>query len=176
MNKTVVVNMLAGPGSGKSTMASSVFSELKWRGEETEYVGEYAKDLTWEHRMKTLSNQVYVFAKQHHRIFNLLNQVDIIVTDSPLYLTPIYCQDNEPLTLLMFHEMKKWKNLNIYINRKKDYNPNGRQQKTIEDAIKIDDRIKSFLHHWNIPHFEVDGTPNGIKFIVEKAIELKHEN
>src|SRR3954464_15085371 len=101
MNKTVVVNMLAGPGSGKSTMASSVFSELKWRGEETEYVGEYAKDLTWEKRVKTLDNQVYVFAKQHHRIFRLLNQVDIIVTDSPLYLTPIYCQDNEPLTLLM---------------------------------------------------------------------------
>ena len=28
--KSLIVNMIAGPGAGKSTMAAHVFAELKW--------------------------------------------------------------------------------------------------------------------------------------------------
>ena len=38
---TVVVNLLAGPGAGKTTCAWAIASELKKRGIETEYVSEY---------------------------------------------------------------------------------------------------------------------------------------
>ena len=43
--KTLVVNLFAGPGAGKTTCAWEIASELKKRGIVTEYVPEYAKEL-----------------------------------------------------------------------------------------------------------------------------------
>ena len=43
--KTIVVNLFAGAGAGKTTCAWEIASELKKRGIETEYVSEYAKEL-----------------------------------------------------------------------------------------------------------------------------------
>lgn len=41
----LVINFFGGPGCGKSTMASRLFSELKSKGVKCEYVTEYAKDV-----------------------------------------------------------------------------------------------------------------------------------
>jgi hypothetical protein len=172
---TLVINLLAGPGAGKSTIAASVFAELKWRDVDCELAAEYAKDLVWEKRPDTLKNQVYVFGKQHHRIFRLLGQVQIIVTDSPLYLTPIYAPEMTTLTRLAMEETKKFRSLNIFVNRKKKYNPNGRNQKTIGAAREVDNKIKRFLNDNSVPYIEVDGTPTGIKFIADEAIRLLNE-
>ena len=163
---TIVINFLAGPGAGKSTMAASVFTKLKWRGVDCELAAEYAKDLVWERRHKTFENQVYLFGKQHHRIFRLLGQVQVVITDSPLYLTPIYDSSNKALAFLAFEEAKKCNNLNIFIRRFKDYNPNGRNQ-TKSQSIEIDNRIKRLLKHNQIPFLEVDGTPDGAEYVAE---------
>ena len=48
MKDTLVVNLFAGPGAGKSTGAAYIFSMLKMAGIDTEYVNEYAKDKVWE--------------------------------------------------------------------------------------------------------------------------------
>ncbi len=45
---TLVVNLLGGPGSGKSTTAADVFARLKWQDINCELVTEFAKDLVWE--------------------------------------------------------------------------------------------------------------------------------
>lgn len=66
-----VVNLFAGPGAGKSTLATGVFHELKLQGINCEYVSEIAKDLTWEKRHNSLNFQLYVFAKQHRDIERL---------------------------------------------------------------------------------------------------------
>jgi len=63
---TLIVNMFGGPGCGKSSMATSVFSHLKWKGWNCEYVSEVAKDLVWEDSLQTLGDQFYVSAKQYH--------------------------------------------------------------------------------------------------------------
>ena len=59
----IVVNLYGGPGSGKSTTAAGIFSELKMLGLNTELVTEYAKDKVWEKHESILDNQIYVFAK-----------------------------------------------------------------------------------------------------------------
>jgi len=166
---TLVLNLLAGPGAGKSSMAAAIFSQLKWLGIDCELALEYAKDLVWEKRHKTFQNQIYIFGKQHHRIFRLLGQVQVVITDSPLFLTPIYDEEKrETLKQLVFNEANKCNNLNVLVVRKKKYNPNGRKQ-TILQAKKVDDVVKTFLKENQIPFVEVEGTPEGAE-LVEKLI------
>ena len=170
-NKTLVVNLLAGPGAGKSTMAASIFSELKWKGIDCELATEFAKDLVWEERHKTFENQIYIFGKQHHRIFRLMGQVDVIITDSPLLLTSMYDREQRTsLRQLVFGEVNKCWNLNVFINRKKKYNPNGRNQ-TKRQAKAIDTRLKTFLNDNDVPYIQIEGTHQGVHDVVAAVIK-----
>ena len=166
---TLVVNLLAGPGAGKSTMAASVFAALKWMDIDCELALEYAKDLVWEKRHKTFENQVYIFGKQHNRIFRLLGQVEVIITDSPLYLTPIYDTKNQFLKQLAFYEASKCNNLNILLARKKAYNPNGRNHNKSQ-AIEIDQQIRELLTTNNIPFVEAYGDAEGVELVVARVL------
>jgi len=167
---------LAGPGSGKSTMAAALFAKLKWLGIDCELAAEYAKDLVWEKRYKTFENQIYIFGKQHHRIFRLLGQVEVVITDSPLFLTPIYDSENRPnFKRLVLDEADKCNNLNILIIRKKDYNPNGRLHTKLQ-AIKVDKTIYCFLRENFIPFECVEGNPDGVDYIKELVCKKLYES
>ena len=50
-------------------------------------VSEFAKDLVYENRMDTMKDELYIFAKQNHRLFRVKDKVDVIITDRPLLLT-----------------------------------------------------------------------------------------
>lgn len=142
----LVINMYGGPGTGKSTSAAMVFAMLKQRGINTEYVTEFAKDLTWHKRHSTLNDQVYVLAKQHHKLFMLKDQVDVVVTDSPLLLTLYYGQDHhDSLKQLAIDLYKGYNNIDILLRRSKEYNPSGRNQ-TEAEAREIDIQIKDILN------------------------------
>lgn len=56
-----VVNLFAEPGTGKSTAAAQIFSELKWQGFSCELVTEFAKEKVWEESYKVLDDQIYIF-------------------------------------------------------------------------------------------------------------------
>lgn len=141
MDKPIVVNLFGGPGSGKSTMAARVFSELKDRGYNAELVTEYAKDKTWEKSYAVLSNQIYVFAKQHHRLWRCADKVDIIITDSPLQLSLVYGNMSPSFETVVKEEIEKFCNVNVFLKRVKKYNPAGRSQ-TEDEARDLDIRIK----------------------------------
>ena len=153
-------------------MAASLFSKLKWMGIDCELAAEYAKDLVWEKRDKTFENQVYIFGKQHNRIFRLLGQVQVVITDSPLLLTPIYDgRKRETLKKLVFEEVNRCNNLNIFVIRRKDYNPNGRVH-TKSQADIIDETVKTFLKENDIPFVEIEGTPVGVELIIARVEEI----
>ena len=60
-----------------------------------EFVAEYAKELTYEKRFNILEqDQLYVFAKQHRKILRIKDQVDFIISDSPLLLSSVYSEIN----------------------------------------------------------------------------------
>lgn len=143
--KTIVVNMYAGPGAGKSTLAAALFAFLKMRGYNVEMALEFAKDKVWENSLDVLKNQFYIFGKQHHRIFRLLDKVEVIITDSPLLISLLYDQTNN----VHFREMVKFEynrltNLDVFINRNKDYNPEGRLQSPHESE-QLDIQMKRIL-------------------------------
>ena len=173
--KTLVVNLFAGPGSGKSTTAAGVFFELKSRGINCELATEFVKDLVWEERHKAINNQVYIFAKQHHRITRLLGEVDVIVTDSPLLLTLVYGKtEDAALKNLARVEYNKLWTFNCFIKRNKDYNPKGRWQ-TYAEARDLDRSIANMLDKEQVPYEVYFGNAEGKDKIVDKILRILGE-
>ena len=162
----LTINFFGGPGSGKSTMAARVFSELKERKYNAELVTEYAKDLTWEGSMGVLDNQLLVFAKQYHRLWRLKDKVDIVVTDSPIVFSLVYGNTSNTFKQLVKEEFGKFNNINIYLQRVKEYNPKGRSQ-TEEEARLIDGVIRYQMR--DVLHFdlEVPGRKDSMDEIVD---------
>lgn len=168
--RTLVVNLFGGPGSGKSTTAAGVFYELKSAGINCELAAEYAKDLTWEERHQTFKDQIYIFGKQYHRICRLLGQVDVIITDSPILLTPIYDSEKRPTLkkLVIEEHMKMW-TFNAFINRVKKFNPKGRLHNENE-ACHLDMHILDMLNESKIPFSTFEGNPQGKNKLVDRIL------
>ncbi len=178
----IIINLVGAPGAGKSTGAAYIFYKLKALGINAELITEFAKDKTWEHNETALSNQLYVLGKQYYRITRCADQVDVIVTDSPIILSLLYGQNtayhNELCTLVN----KLWSldtNLLYYITRVKKYNPAGRNQ-TAEESDALGDTLLTLLRGHRL-NFEVyPGNKEGYQEIVadvlEKLKKLKEEN
>lgn len=171
--KTCIISMFGAPGVGKSTLASYCFAKLKMMGINCELVTEFAKDKVWEKNNEALSNQIYIFAKQYYRITRCAGKVDVIITDSPLFLSPFYNKDpdiDEPLKELVAKIVAKYDNLNYFLRRVKKYNPVGRLQTEAESneyGIHIKDMLKSF----GIKFKEIDGDLMSADMIVQDVIE-----
>lgn len=184
--KTLVVNFFAGPGTGKSTFCAGTFAALKWRDVDCEMALEYAKDLTWETSHSEgkkkvmnpkLRNQVYVFGKQQHRLFRLNGKVDVIITDSPILHSIVYdVRGKKALQKLILEEHSMYNNLNIFLNRKKKYNSNGRSQ-TFRQAVELDRKIKHMLDKHSGGYEIIDAVPENIPNIVDMILKrLRRKN
>lgn len=161
--KTVVINLFGSPGTGKSTTASQLFYLMKTAGYDVELVSEFAKDLVWESRVATMKNQIYIFGKQHHRLHRLKGQVKYIVTDCPLLLSEFYNREynggSPVFYALVKEEIEKHNNLNIFLNRKKDYVAKGRTQNEQEsDAIAV--KLRELLDETGYEYHTFDAFPN----------------
>ena len=166
--KTLVVNLYGGPGTGKSTNAAGLFHRLKTMGIDCEMVREYAKDLVWEERTVEFGNQISILGKQIKRIESLIGKVDTIITDSPVLLSGYYNNfyNKDAFDKIMLETQKRYNSLDIFLVRKKKYNPNGRNQ-TKEQAEEIDGGVRNYLDKLNIPYEVVDADDKCIDRLVE---------
>ena len=149
MKNTLIVNLYGGPGTGKSSGAAYIFSKLKMAGIDAEYVTEFAKDKVWENNTEAFKCQFYISGKQAFRISRCYGKVDVIITDSPIVLGKIYADliGRPQLGLACLEEADQYpagSTLEIFLNRVKPYNTNGRNQ-TEEEAKKIDETVKKLL-------------------------------
>lgn len=164
---TIVANFTGGPASGKSTTASLVFGLLKAAGIDCEYVPEYAKDLVWEGSFHNLNNQALVLGNQFHRVWRLQSKVDVVLTDSPIYLSAIYNPGfGKTFDDLAIELFKRQHNVTYFMDRTGEYNPNGRYQ-TEAEAIEIDKNIAKLLKEHDIPYKRVNATLCGASLIAE---------
>ena len=166
MKKPIVINFFAGPGTGKSTMAAAIFSELKGCDINAELVTEYAKRKVWEEAFKVFECQMYVCAKQIYNMFIVSKHVDIIVTDSPIIMSSAYTNGDEDLNKILKREHDKYHNINIFLNRKKKYNPKGRMQ-TEDEAKEKDQQILKILKDNNIKFMTWDAGKESIPEITK---------
>lgn len=150
-----VINLLGGPGIGKSTIAADVYSAMKWEHMNVELVTEFAKELAWEERHLTFKDQSYLFAKQNHKLWRLKGKVDYVINDSPLLLVLAYqpkdYYDNfEPFVKSVWNS---YDNLNILLNRVEPFHENGRIHSEWESR-NFDRQIK---HLCKDEKYHVDG-------------------
>lgn len=173
---TRIINLFAGPGSGKSTTATGVFSLLKMHDINCEYVPEHAKDLAWEKTLTVFYDQYWILGEQHRRQARLDEQVDVMITDSPILQQCAYVNEQhyEDLCVELF---SKQDNKNYFIRRLKQFNAKGRKE-NLEQAKQVDDRIHSLLTSYDFPFKELQGKVSTVNTIVEdylKSIDRKME-
>jgi hypothetical protein len=172
-NQPLVINLFAAPGTGKSTMCAGLFYELKSAGINAEMCREYAKDLVWGNRLTTLNDQIYLFGKQHHRMFILQEDVDVIITDCPLPMNLIYSGDRYPECFqdTVIWAFNQYNNYNVLLNRVKKYNPKGRTQ-TEEESDAKQKEILTVLSKYNIPYYESTGDKAGLAEVLADVMKL----
>lgn len=97
MKLPLLIDFFGGPASGKSTTSLNLAGKLKCylddyagSGMRVEYVSEAAKDEVWESGTLMLSNQARLLGEQFRRLHRLSAHVQIIVSDSPLWLCEHY--------------------------------------------------------------------------------------
>ncbi len=175
---TRVINLYGGPGTGKSTTAGAMFAELKFRGINCEYIQEYAKDKAWEFGTnhlgvpKVFQAQEYIFGKQHFRMRRCAQDVDIIVTDCPLFLGLIYMPVDFPLpslrsTIREAYDM--YDNLDVFLIRNKPYNPLGRFQ-TEDKAKELDGDVVQMLNNQAVPYAVIESGRQAVTEIFKEMI------
>lgn len=168
MKNTLIINLFAGPGVGKSTTMAGVFTKLKLAGVDCEQVLEYAKELVWDDRTDLLADQKHIFEEQLKRVKRVYGKVDVIVTDGPIALTvvydKIYNRGNAELVQKVLEEHNAMNSINYLLGRVKPYNPNGRYQDEA-GAREVDIITKATLEEHRIPHLSLDGTEATIERI-----------
>lgn len=140
MYDTKIINIYGNEGSGKSTIASYLFSELKERNIECELVTEVAKDFVWQEDNNSLSNQVLVFGNQLMRLERLIGKVEYIITDAPLLLQigfykSKYLPGERAFKKLVLAHYKRFNNIDVALKSRKVVSKTGRIDKKV-NAMK----------------------------------------
>lgn len=147
------INLYAGPGTGKSTTAAWLFSMLKRRSFSVELVQEIVKGWAIERKPIKPFDQAVLFGKQlNSEYHNLAHGIDLVVTDSPILLSSVYSDMNNPelgfgasFKQIAVEFEKQFPAINVILRRNVDkhpYNTQGRYQ-TLEQAGHLDRIIET---------------------------------
>ncbi len=158
---TTVINMLGGPGSGKSTNAAELYAKMKRESMHVELVREVAKEWVWQGHYIGPFEQMSILGKQIQRESSLFGKVEYIVTDSPALLGAFYCQKAGQgfMTDMVYHyykysEVHGVRFLNYMVPRKEKYDPKGRFESE-EQSKEIDTQLQDYmnLHEFSFKRF-----------------------
>lgn len=169
--KAIVISFVGAPGAGKSTAALGLSYELKKKAQNVEYVQEFAKDLTYNNLLeKYIPNQSYIIAEQYKKIYDLIEQVDYIVTDAGIEISAFHAsQESKVVEDLAWYLRNKTEQITIFIERDEDvkYDKNGRIESE-QESQEFGEKLEKYLQQNNVNYYKVVGTQNAIN----KALEL----
>jgi len=167
---SIIINFFGGPGIGKSTQSSGLFTEMKKQHMDVELTFEFPKIMAWEGNISAVQDQFFITANQHRNISRLYGKVKYIIVDSPILLGTFYKNRygtgypasfyGDKFDEFVWDLFKRYKSLNIFLNRDDTtFNKNGRFQDLIESK-SIDIDIKNTLLKNNIPFIEFSVNKN----------------
>jgi len=157
MKETLVINLIGGPCSGKSTVAAELFARLKKMGIKTELVSEYIKDRIYEENKTMPNNQIAIFGMEHYNISNKLGKVEVIVHDGSFINNILYKkEDNQEFDNLIVSEYHKFNNLDFFIKRGNiEFEDYGRIH-NYEQSLELDKKIKQLYNNCGADFIEVE--------------------
>lgn len=164
--KTKVINLFAGPGAGKSTTATGVFSLLKMHDVNCEYVSEYAKDLSWEGTLNDVAPEK-ILQEQWDRMSRLIGKVEYIISDSPLLMQCAYAPS---LYSDAWSMMQEFDNINYFVIRSKVFNPKGRNH-DFKQSTGLDVKIHELLQDNKQQYESVYGNYHGVNHITWQSLK-----
>lgn len=167
MKQTKIINLVASPCSGKSTLACSLFVYLKKLHLDVEYITEFAKDLVWKNDIDSLNNQYYVSCEQYKILKSVYGQVDYIICDSPLFMSLFYNYYNKDnmsdvlkTSQAILDRMEEFQN-NSYIFIKRDktlpYMNIGRIHSE-QESCDIEEKIEFLLKTCDLDYTTISTT------------------
>lgn len=171
---TYVVNLVSGPGAGKSLDCALLFAELKLRGYVCEYAPEVAKQLVWQQRFDELDNQYHVSMQQYKLFKSMDGKVQFVITDGSL-LHGLYYNRHNPTNVSNVdkteEQILKWfrefNNIVLFLERGDfHYEQAGRQQ-TEDQAKKIDGELRNILEYRMISYTVFNSESQHVKSMAD---------
>lgn len=161
-----IINFFGGPGVGKSTQSSDLYSIMKKKNKNVELTFEFPKLIAWDGNIDLINDQFFITANQHRNISRLYGKVEYIIVDSPIILGLVYKLKYSGVYPATFYDhtfddfiislFRKYDSLNIFLNRSEnEFESSGRFQK-LEESKKIDGEIKEVLKQLKIDFIEFD--------------------
>jgi nicotinamide riboside kinase len=176
--EAIVINLIGGPGCGKSIMAAKLFEKLKLKYVSCDISMEYIKRKLREKALKVIESQIYIFGKQQFQLFTMKDEVQVIITDSPLILSSIYDKTDCPhLKALIIKEFKSYNNLTYFIERDEsvEYEQEGRYQ-DLKGAKEVDKKVRKFMDDHKIPYKVIKGIGKQSRKTILKDVKKGLEN
>ena len=157
MKETLVINLIGGPCSGKSTIAAELFARLKKMGVHCELVSEYIKDRIYEENQTMPKNQITIFGMEHYNISTKIGKVDCLVHDGSYINNIIYkAEENKEFDDLIVSEYKKFNNLDFFIKRGNiEFETYGRIH-NLKQSKELDKIIKETYDRYGLSYIEVE--------------------
>lgn len=150
------INILGGPGRGKSTLAAALFAEFKnaqhQLGLQVELVQEFVKTWAYTGRRPEGFDQFFVTASQMQAEEILLRSgVDVVITDSPVVLGTTYAPaflKNSLQSIVASYEAA-YPSLNVILDCKKPFFQKGRFQTETEAEVLHQQIVAPFREQEN---------------------------
>lgn len=148
------INLYGAPSSGKSTLAAYQYAVLKIKGIRTEMVREYAKELVYSG--KDISNlpqkdRLHILKTQIKREALFTNQVEILITDAPIFISAFYNQNEQALHLARKHRNNfTGQESNYFLTLNHMFEKNGARSHDEEQSKIIETQMQEFLLKENI--------------------------
>ena len=172
-----IINLFAGPGTGKTSIAAGVLYELKKRHISCDAPYEFPKVLAWDDNQSAIKDQLYVLANQHRGIVQSFGKVEYIVMDSPILLSLIYknyyngTEYPSSLYTELFDKMvldihSQYENLNIVLKRGVGLFNETERYQDLGQSIELDYMIMDTLDKNEIPYMELEVDENTVNRIL----------
>jgi hypothetical protein len=156
------INFFGGPGVGKSTLASRVFTMWSQLGHSVAQVPEIVKQLVYARTPPQGWDYTLTFAQQLHSEYTPLNYgVQRIVTDSPLLLQCIYaahhkCPVTNALSRICDKFEEQFPSINFLVERHFPFQSEGRFQADEAEALHMDRIIEDLMGCYCIPYTRIN--------------------
>lgn len=161
--KTTVINLIGGPGCGKSTAAAWLYADMKCNKRNVEMVREVAKKYAIAGHKIGPFEQLSILGEQIKEESALFGKVEYIVTDSPALLGGFYCEYNHHQRFMsdMVEQYYKYarqqgvKFWNYWIIRDGEYDVSGRFESEAQ-AKEIDLNIKRYVKDFGFDMMNIE--------------------